>query len=331
MRFTAALRCANKRLRLFSEAERLVGYSNNSFLSLQCLLSDEVSRMVLNVRKLLGTGHPILKSIRHFLQNGGKNGVHIRGLIVLLLSRAANNRLEDSNSQNSTDLLQGGIYQSQRSLAEITELIYIANAIHKDIMDQKEMQSTHYRNLAMGNSLSVLGGDFLLANASVALAQLGNQQVIHAMAQSIADMTESEFIDNSKSLSNWTRKALLSSASLLANASWAALELKESSRKLKDSAYQFSLNVAMAYRIREDLARLNGGAINGWDINTSIFASMITTPSTIDISKAVINQPSLIEEANWIMMEHRTKALEELQHFPASEATETLERIAQLS
>ena len=46
-----------------SEAEKLVGYPT-SFLSLRCLLSDELSNVALQARKLVGTKHPLLKTAR---------------------------------------------------------------------------------------------------------------------------------------------------------------------------------------------------------------------------------------------------------------------------
>ena len=46
-----------------SEAEKIVGYPT-SFLSLRCLLSDELSNVALQMRKLVGTKHPLLKTAR---------------------------------------------------------------------------------------------------------------------------------------------------------------------------------------------------------------------------------------------------------------------------
>ena len=50
--------------RAVSEAEKIVGYST-SFLSLRCLLSDELSNVAVQMRKLVGTSHPLLKTARH--------------------------------------------------------------------------------------------------------------------------------------------------------------------------------------------------------------------------------------------------------------------------
>ena len=46
-----------------SDAEQIVG-SPGSFMSLRCLLSDELSNIAVQMRKLVGTGHPLLEIAR---------------------------------------------------------------------------------------------------------------------------------------------------------------------------------------------------------------------------------------------------------------------------
>ena len=68
---------------------------------------------------------------------------------------------------------------SQRSLAEITEMIHTAYLVHTGVVDLKNLRSSDEdpEDLAFGNKMAVLSGDFLLANASTALAQLYNTTV----------------------------------------------------------------------------------------------------------------------------------------------------------
>ena len=49
--------------KVVSDAERIVGYPT-SFLSLRCLLSDELSNVALHMRKLVGTRHPLLQTAK---------------------------------------------------------------------------------------------------------------------------------------------------------------------------------------------------------------------------------------------------------------------------
>lgn len=50
--------------KVVSDAEKIVGYPT-SFMSLRCLLSDELSNIAMHVRKLVGTKHPLLNTARY--------------------------------------------------------------------------------------------------------------------------------------------------------------------------------------------------------------------------------------------------------------------------
>ena len=83
-----------------------------------------------------------------------------RGLLVLLVSKASNGKSSD-------------ILPSQRSLAEITELVHTAHLIHSGVVNLTSPNN----NLEQGNKMAILCGDFLLAHACVSLAALKNVQV----------------------------------------------------------------------------------------------------------------------------------------------------------
>ena len=86
MRGSVVLRRAANWSSIVSDAERLVGYSG-SYLSLRYLLSDEMATVALSARKLIGTKHPLLGTVRQVLRNG-ENPIQTRGLVVLLVSQA---------------------------------------------------------------------------------------------------------------------------------------------------------------------------------------------------------------------------------------------------
>lgn len=64
MRFTPLLRM--RWTRVISEAEKLVGYTGSSS-SLQYILTDEMAQLALNVRKLMNTKHPLVKTAKSVL------------------------------------------------------------------------------------------------------------------------------------------------------------------------------------------------------------------------------------------------------------------------
>ena len=76
--------------RAVGSAENLVGFPTSA-IQLRSLLSDEVTSMSGHLRKLMGSDHPILRTLKRLVHHGGKTNVQIRGLMVLLLSRATAN------------------------------------------------------------------------------------------------------------------------------------------------------------------------------------------------------------------------------------------------
>ncbi len=183
---------------------------------------------------------------------------------------------------------------SQRRLAEITELIHSATLLHDDVIDQADVRrSAPSANMAFGNKMAVLAGDFMLGRASVALARLRDARVTELMATVIANLVEGEFmqlqnyaLDNarvnshsssgggsgssergssSSSISSsspmWTedalafylRKTYLKSASLISKSCRAAALLGHCSADVVEAAYGYGKNLGMAFQLVDDM------------------------------------------------------------------------------
>lgn len=108
----------------------------------------------------------------------GKINMQTRGLIVLLLSKAAGHAptCSDINSIGPS-----GVTSRQQTLAEIAEMIHTAHLIHKGILNLSTTSvpdENDLHDLQFGNKISILSGDYLLANACKGLANLRNCKVI---------------------------------------------------------------------------------------------------------------------------------------------------------
>ncbi|KAK3577386.1 hypothetical protein CHS0354_032234 [Potamilus streckersoni] len=246
-----------------SEAEKLVGYPT-SFMSLRCLLSDELSNVAIHIRKLLGTRHPLLKTARGFLDNG-KHSLQTRGLVVLLISKAAGPSPNPSGICKEQDMISG-IYPNQRSLAEIIEMIHMASLIHKGVVNLEDIQpgDGSRKDMEFGNKLSVLSGDFLLASSCTALAKLNNTKVVEIISKAIGNLMEAEFtalkdksgnplLPRNVTCSDWIEQTYLSSGCLLAEGCRAAMELANHSESVKDAAFTFGKNMALAQQMADDI------------------------------------------------------------------------------
>ncbi|RUS86164.1 hypothetical protein EGW08_006058 [Elysia chlorotica] len=245
-----------------SDAEKIVGYPT-SFLSLRCLLSDEMSNVALHMRKLVGTKHPLLKTARGMVFDGNHN-LQMKGLFVMLISKAAGPSPQDDFVHEE---MVSGVYPNQRSLAEIMEIIHTSYLIHKGVVNLESVLPEHgpVADMEFGNKMAVLSGDYLLASACRGLAKLGNPKVVEEVASSIADMMTAEFTNytdpdgkqmipqSCQGFSDWLKQTYFSIGSLLAKSCQSAMRLAGHSDHFKNMAFAFGENVSYAEQLAQDI------------------------------------------------------------------------------
>ncbi|XP_058163205.1 all trans-polyprenyl-diphosphate synthase PDSS2 isoform X2 [Dasypus novemcinctus] len=294
-----------------SEAEKIVGYPT-SFMSLRCLLSDELSNIAMQVRKLVGTRHPLLTTA------------------------------------------------SQRSLAEITELIHTALLVHRGIVNLNELQSSDgpLKDMQFGNKIAILSGDFLLANACNGLALLQNSKVVELLASALMDLVQGVYHENSTSakenfitddigISTWKEQTFLSHGALLAKSCQAAMELAKHDAEVQDMAFQYGKHMAMSHKINSDLQpfikektsdsvafNLNSAPIvlHQEFLGRDLWIQQIgqaQEKGRLDYTKLreTIKAGKGVTSAIDLCRYHGNKALEALESFPPSEARSALENI----
>ncbi|XP_053145410.1 all trans-polyprenyl-diphosphate synthase PDSS2 isoform X2 [Hemicordylus capensis] len=248
--------------KVVSEAEKIVGYPT-SFLSLRCLLSDELSNIAMQVRKLVGTKHPLLNTARGFVYDS-RNNLQMRGLVVLLISKAAGPSHTTENSLQKD--MSSGIYSSQRSLAEITELIHTAFLVHRGIVNIGELKSSDgpLKDMQFGNKMAILSGDFLLANACTSLAHLQNTKVVEIMSSAIGELVQGIYYENSNlakengltddiGISTWKEQVFLSHSALLAKSCQAAMELAKHDAGIQKMAFKYGKHMSISHKLNVDI------------------------------------------------------------------------------
>ncbi|XP_005933914.1 decaprenyl-diphosphate synthase subunit 2 [Haplochromis burtoni] len=344
--------------KVVSDAEKIVGYPT-SFMSLRCLLSDELSNVAMHLRKLVGTQHPLLNTARGFVYDS-KNNLQMRGLVVLLLSKAA------GPSHAASDLLAqdmvSGIYPSQRNLAEITELIHTAFLVHRGIVNLKEWTDSDgpLKDMQFGNKMAVLSGDFLLANACTGLAQLNNTKVVELISSAIGDLVQGVYYENSHNteengltdgidVAAWEEQTFLSHGALLAKSCQAAMELAKHDKESQRLAYKYGKHLSLGHKLNSDLQPFMKSRV-GEPLSFSLSAAPVvfhrqimgretwhhqlqqakTLRNQLDYSKllAAVKSEKGVSTAMDLCCYHGNKALEAIQAFPSSEARSALENIA---
>ncbi|XP_029973429.1 all trans-polyprenyl-diphosphate synthase PDSS2 [Salarias fasciatus] len=343
--------------KVVSDAEKIVGYPT-SFMSLRCLLSDELSNVAMHVRKLVGTQHPLLNTARGFVYDS-KNNLQMRGLVVLLLSKAA------GPSSAAIDLhpqdMVSGIYPSQRNLAEITELIHTAFLVHRGIVNLKEwtLSDGSLKDMQFGNKMAVLSGDFLLANACTGLAQLNNTKVVEMISSAIGDLVQGIYYENNNNEENalaggvdvasWEEQAFLSHGALLAKSCQAAMELVKHDKEAQRLAYKYGKHLSLGHKLNSDLqpfVKSSAGEPESFSLSSApvLFHRQIVGPerwqqqlqqattlrNQLDYSQllAVVKSEKGVSSAVDLCCYHSNRALEAIQAFPSSEARAALENIA---
>lgn len=165
------------------------------------------------------------------------------------MSRATNNTPNSQQPTTETD--------KQTRLAEITELIHVASLLHDDVIDhassRRSLPSAPHQ---YGNKLTVLGGDFLLARASLYLARLGHLQVVELMASALADLVEGEVLQMQDETTSreeqwqaYERKTFLKTAALIAKSAKSAVLLGGGDETAQEAAFQFGRHLGLAFQV----------------------------------------------------------------------------------
>ena len=268
------------------------------------LLAKELSTKFLapSIKKLVASQTPQLDRVaKYYTQSEGK---YVRPRIVLLMSRATSlcprsptphrsdptisidqsispaSVLADVNPSSSparpsSSILAfqppseplPGVNPAQRRLAEITETIHTASLLHDDVIDHSEARrGSPSANLQFGNKMAVLGGDFLLARASVALARLRHPEVVELLATVIANLVEGEFMQlkntaldearpvwSEDALAYYLEKTYLKTASLISKSCRASAILGDVDGPTVEAAYLYGKNLGLAFQLVDDM------------------------------------------------------------------------------
>lgn len=253
---------------------------------------DDLSRSIRE--DLLGTDHPVLsKAAAYFFENSA-GGKKIRPMMVLLLSRALadssahisgfqpKNGESDGHQQQLLDKSteERGLFSaplnwqradlpdSQRRLAEISEMIHTASLFHDDVIDgsdtRRGLPAVHK---VFGNKVAILAGDYLLARASICLARLRHTAVIETMSTIIEHLVRGEIMQlrgtstserNRERLIYYLQKNYYKTGSLMANSCKSAALLGNYPPEMVVASYRFGKYIGMAFQLVDDVLDFEG-------------------------------------------------------------------------
>lgn len=200
----------------------------------------------------------------HFVADPSALGKLLRPSVVMLVSSAL------SEAGEPRDFLTTDVRpvtapvpeprRRQQRIAETTEMIHVATLMHDDVLDdaltRRGKQSV---NAALGNKLAILGGDFLLARASVSLAGLRDPEVMEMLATVLEHLVTGEVMqmradgDDLVDMQYYLRKTFYKTASLVAHACKAAAKLGGQGPDVQKLAFQFGKHLGLAFQVVDDV------------------------------------------------------------------------------
>mmetsp|Transcript_10093 Transcript_10093/g.18376 ORF Transcript_10093/g.18376 Transcript_10093/m.18376 type:complete len:397 (-) Transcript_10093:22-1212(-) len=221
------------------------------------------------IKDIVGSDHKVLNTVAsYFIEAAGKR---IRPAIVLLLSQA----------------LAGGEAATERQcrIAQISEMIHTASLLHDDVIDKSDARrGLKTINKLFGNKMAVLGGDFLLARASLTLARLEDPVVITHMSTIIEHLVKGELMQIHKAeagngISNYVTKSFYKTASLMAYSCKSAAILGGHDEETIEVAYEYGKNLGLAFQVVDDLLDFQGNTDElGKPTHADINAGLATAP-----------------------------------------------------
>lgn len=221
------------------------------------------------MRKL---SHPFIAELKRYVANQNTT----LGPIIMSLSELIKINPE------FTKFNQDEIQSKQRKLSEVTDMIHAAHVFHRCVRDSIcDSGTPTAKRLHQDNIMSLLVGDYLLAQSSVDMADLRYPRTVGLIAKGLEDYTRGEFLklqllgrkcDKEQQQQQQTssdtdlrldieRYSELTCGSLLSNACLSAALLAgypdrasgSTGGQLSELVYQFGFHTGSAHRLIEFL------------------------------------------------------------------------------
>src|SRR5438552_9545767 len=199
----------------------------------------------------------------------GSRGKRLRPLMALLSGGAT-----------------GGVTSLHLDLAVIVELIHIATLVHDDIIDEAERRRAQPTvNARWGNSLSVLVGDCLFAQALSLSTNCDNAEVSRTIARAAREVCSGEIIQTQRrfdlhlAIEDYLRIVEMKTGSLFAAAAELGAVLNGAEPETIRALKNFGRKIGAAYQIYDDCLDIAGNEIAiGKTLGTDLRKGKMTLP-----------------------------------------------------
>ena len=179
-------------------------------------------------------------------------------------------------------------------LAVIVELIHIATLVHDDIMDEAERRRAQPTvNARWGNSLSVLLGDCLFAQALNLSTDFDDAAVSRAIARAAREVCSGEIIQTQRRfdlhlrIEDYLRIVEMKTGSLFAVAAELGAVLNGADARTTQALKDFGRRIGAAYHIYDDCLDIAGNETEiGKTLGTDLRHGKLTMPVLMLLASA---------------------------------------------
>lgn len=223
--------------------------------------------------------------IAHLVQAGGKR---LRPILLFLAHGAAG----------------GDSYDDATPYAVAAELIHTATLLHDDVIDRGERRRGEpAANRRFGNTLSVLGGDFLVARVMDDILKLPRQEPARHLAATMRSLVEGEFLQREYEGSvdlgeeQYLQVARKKTSSLFSFAAWCGAYLPEGDTDLANRYARFAEALGIAFQVVDDVLDFEADRtgktpladVKGGTISLPMIYAIEETPALQDQLDAVLS------------------------------------------
>ncbi|KAM0841847.1 hypothetical protein ACQ4PT_058737 [Festuca glaucescens] len=318
------------------------------------LVADELSILANRLRSMVVAEVPKLASAAEYFFKLGAEGKRFRPTVLLLMASALKFPISESTEGGVFSMLASTLRTRQQNIAEITEMIHVASLLHDDVLDDADTRrGVTSLNCIMGNKLSVLAGDFLLSRACVALAALGNTEVVSLMATAVEHLVTGETMQIStsreqrRSMEYYLQKTYYKTASLISNSCKAVAVLAGHTADVSLLAYEYGRNLGLAFQLIDDVldftgtsASLGKGSLS--DIRHGIITAPMLyameefpqlhdvidqgfdNPANVELALDYLQKSRGIERTKELAQEHVNLAIKAIEALPDSDDEDVL-------
>ncbi len=221
----------------------------------------------------------------------------------------------------------GESFDEAKPYAAATELIHTATLLHDDVIDQGETRRGEpAANRRFGNTLSVLGGDFLVARVMDDVLKLPRRKPARHLAATMCSLVEGEFLqreyEGSTELGEeqYLQVARKKTSSLFSYAAWCGSFLPEGHEELANRYARFAEGLGVAFQIADDVLDFESeetgktplADVKGGTISLPMIYAIEESPSLGDRLDEFLSRPddSELDEGSIVDVMRETRALE---------------------